>query len=73
MTIKDCYNSLSAKERGAVISEIVAKGGCTPSSAYMWLRGERTPLPLYQQLIAKVMRAHTGKELTPEELFTTTN
>lgn len=69
MTIKDYYNQFSQKERSVIIAEIVGKGGCTPASVYMWLREQRKPLPLYQQLITQVLRKHTGKNLTPEDLF----
>ena len=69
MTIREHYDSFSAEKRGAIIADIVAKGGCTPASAYMWLRGDRTPLPLYQKLIADVLRKHTGLSITATELF----
>lgn len=69
MTIKEYYYSCSAQERSTIIADITAKGGCTPASAYLWLRGERTPLLLYQKLIVDVLRKRINPAITIEELF----
>lgn len=61
--IKELWEQLSETERRLIISEVVKKGNVDPSTVYKWMRGERKPLPLYQQLITKIISKYTGGRL----------
>lgn len=70
-TIKDVWSGLPDKQRRKILNEVVLKGDISFSTVYMWLRGERRPLPLYQELIAKVIFSVTGENIPVDELFQT--
>lgn len=69
-TIKEVWSGLADNQRKRILNEVVIKGGVSFSTVYMWLRGERRPMPLYQELISKAIFSTTGEKIPANELFT---
>lgn len=67
--IKTIWKRIPGETKRLVLSDIVTKGGVSINTAYRWTTGGRTPLPLYQQLIAAILNEHTGKDYTALDLF----
>lgn len=67
-TIRYFYD-LDEEKRGLMMSDICKGTGRTPSTVYMWLRGERKPCLLEQKFIAKVVKNIYNESVTYKELF----
>lgn len=69
MEIKEIMSKTTEDERIAIVSKVALKGKVSIRTVCAWLDGYRTPMYLYQQLIASAIKEHCGIEATPEELF----
>lgn len=68
-TIKTVWKKLSKEQSRNILSDIVGRGKVSIATAYAWVRGERRPLPLYQDLIAQVFSEHCGTYYNSNSLF----
>lgn len=68
-SIRTIWAKISADDRRAIVAEIVTRGGLSVWTAYKWLSGVRTPLPLYQSMIAEIISLRTGKDYKAADLF----
>lgn len=63
------YYKLDSEISKKIISDIVLQGEVATSTAYMWMKGKRKPLPLYQKLIQKIIKKHYNETVSRKELF----
>lgn len=52
-----------------LLRDVMTEGEVPYTTAYFWLCGKRRPLPLYQNMICRLVATHFDVELTREELF----
>lgn len=65
----DYFYRLDGEKAAQVMKDIVAIGEVAPDTAYKYMRGERKPLPLYQNLIKRLIRKYYNVDVPRKELF----
>lgn len=67
-TIQYFYNSDREKAHLMVADAVIATRR-SPSTVYMWMRGERIPCFLEKVCLQKLVEKHFGERVPLEELF----
>ena len=63
------YYELDEEKSSQLVRDVLAGTQRSPSTVYMWLRGERKPCFLEKQFIAKAVKKIYGEKVTIKELF----
>lgn len=69
MKVTEIMAQATKVQRVNIVNSIAIEGRASVQTVYSWLRGERTPMYLYQKLIASAVNKYMGSSFTPEDLF----
>ena len=69
MKVTEIMAQATKVQRVNIVNNITIEGRASVQTVYSWLRGERTPMYLYQKLIASAVNKYMGTNFAPEDLF----
>lgn len=69
MKVTEIMAQATKVQRVNIVNNITIEGRASVQTVYSWLRGERTPMYLYQKLIASAVNKYMGTSFAPEDLF----